>query len=150
MKKDSLYLDRPMAPAAHGFFNVVVAFDDFDSGERASATLAGVVRKLRDAPTLSPSYWQFGLLDDPDRRAAALSDGRRADLLIVATSDPEKMPLPIKRWIEECVGARHGVGPRIITLFGSDNGALGLQRSSLPYGEQRFKQARAGAGICVA
>ena len=80
-------------------FNVVIAYEDFETGKHAKKTYDFLVENLgRDCRPTS-QMWKFDVLGIPKLREIAVKDAAAADIIIIS-SHGEGLPEPLKAWIE--------------------------------------------------
>ena len=92
----------PLNPAgtdANPSFNVVIAYEDFDSGKHAKRTYDFLAEHLGRECRLANQMWKFDVLALPKLREIAVEDAARADIIIVSGSGRE-LPAAVKSWID--------------------------------------------------
>jgi hypothetical protein len=81
-------------------FNVVIAYEDFESGKQAKATYDFLVENLAADCRFSNQMWKFDVLGIPKLREMAAKDAATADIVILACKGSNQLPDEVKAWIE--------------------------------------------------
>src|SRR5947209_17488715 len=81
-------------------FNVVIAYEDFESGKQAKATYDFLVENLGTNCRFSSQMWKFDVLGIPKLREMAAKDAAGADIVIVSCHGSNDLPVEVKAWIE--------------------------------------------------
>jgi hypothetical protein len=79
--------------------NIVIAYEDFETGKRAKETLDLLAHHLGSACHLANQMWKFEVLTIPKLREIALRDAAQADIVIVSCHGND-LPDHVKNWIE--------------------------------------------------
>jgi hypothetical protein len=82
-------------------FNVVIAYEDFITGNHA----LNIVNRLFPGWGQSPSFstqnvWRFDLLEITKFRETAAAEAANADMVLISAHDPKSLPTAVKRWLE--------------------------------------------------
>lgn len=111
--KNATALLEPMATpyGSDSVFNVVIAYEDFETGKLAKRTYDYLLKHLGDDCELCHQMWKFEVLGLPRLRQYGVQDAREGDLVIVATHGPE-LPESVREWLESW--AEHA--PRTLAL----------------------------------
>ncbi len=88
-------------------FNVVIAYEDFETGKHAKRTYDFLVETLGRDCEFTSQMWKFDVLGIPKLRQIASADAAAADLVVVSCHGDE-LPDSAKRWIESWVGSPEG------------------------------------------
>lgn len=81
-------------------FNVVIAYEDLDTGRQAKRTYDFLVENLgRDCEFIS-QMWKFEVLAVAKLREMARLDAVKADIIIVSCHGSNALPDHVKEWIE--------------------------------------------------
>ena len=103
-------------------FKVVVAFDDTAASSPALKTCEYVIQQLGEDIQVRRKIVDFNETT-PQRRAAAARDAAKADMVIVATRDGEKLPASMEEWIDDWSAKRSsGEGALVALLNGRASG----------------------------
>ena len=103
-------------------FKVVVAFDDTAASSPALKTCEYVVQQLGNDIQVRRKIVDFKEESTPQRRAAAARDAAKADMVIVAARDGEKLPDSMEQWIDQWAAQRStDEGALVALLNGSAN-----------------------------
>jgi hypothetical protein len=80
-------------------FNVLIAYEDFETGKQAKKTYDFLVENLGHDCQFSHQMWKFDVLALPKLRELAANDAAAADIIIVSTHGDD-LPQCAKTWIE--------------------------------------------------
>jgi len=80
-------------------FNVVIAYEDFQTGKHAKRTYDFLVEHLGCDCHFSNQMWKFEVLSIPKLREIAAKDVELADIVVVSCHGDE-LPPHVKAWIE--------------------------------------------------
>lgn len=80
-------------------FNVVIAYEDFETGKQAKKTYDFLIENLGRECQFINQMWKFDVLSIPKLREIALKDAATADIVIVSCHDGE-LPAQVKSWID--------------------------------------------------
>jgi len=80
-------------------FNVVIAYEDFETGRHAKRTYDFLVEHLGCDCQFSNQMWKFDVLSIPKLREIAVKDVELADIVVVSCHGDD-LPGPVKAWIE--------------------------------------------------
>src|SRR5262245_65262142 len=81
-------------------FNVVIAYEDFETGKNAKKTYDFLVEHLGHECVFSNQMWKFDVLTLPKLKEMAISDAREADIIIISAHGNNDLPPQVKAWIE--------------------------------------------------
>lgn len=81
-------------------FNVVIAYEDFDTGKRAKETYDFLAHNLGRDCALNNEMWKFDVLRIPKLREIAVKDAAQADIIIVSSHGGSELPSDVKLWVE--------------------------------------------------
>src|SRR5579862_6505421 len=79
--------------------NVVIAYEDLETGKRAMKTYDYLVEHLGDQCLFTNQMWKFDVLAVPKLRDIAAKDAVAADIIIVAAHEGNELPAEVKAWI---------------------------------------------------
>ncbi|HLH55832.1 MAG TPA: hypothetical protein VKY92_19680 [Verrucomicrobiae bacterium] len=80
-------------------FNVLIAYEDFESGKHAKQTYDFLVENLGRDCHLTNQMWKFDVLGIPKLREIAVRDATSADIIIVSCQGNE-LPDYVAKWVE--------------------------------------------------
>ena len=80
-------------------FNVVIAYEDFETGKHAKRTYDFLVQNIGADWHFANQMWKFDVLMLPKLREIAVEDAARADIIIISSRGCE-LPGQVKVWIE--------------------------------------------------
>jgi hypothetical protein len=92
----------PLSPSdldVNPTINVVIAYEDFDTGKHAKATYDFLVEHLGQDCQFTNQMWKFDVLSIPKLREIAAKDAVQADIVIISCHGTE-LPVEVKAWIE--------------------------------------------------
>lgn len=81
-------------------FNVVIAYEDFETGKQAKKTCDYLAEHIEDDCPVSPQMWKFDVLCVTKLREMAANDAAAADIIIVSAHGANELPSEVKAWIE--------------------------------------------------
>ena len=97
-------------------FNVVIAYEDFETGKQAKKTYDFLVQNLGHECRFTNQMWKFEVLSIPKLREMAARDAGQADIVLVSCHGDE-LPPEVKAWIELWVAEpNHPLA--LVALFG--------------------------------
>src|SRR6476660_6639868 len=85
---------------AEPIFNVVIAYEDFETGKQAKRTFDVLVEQLDNDCRFTNQMWKFDVLNIPKLREMAAKDAAAADIVIVSCRARGELPSEVKAWIE--------------------------------------------------
>jgi len=119
-------------------FNVVIAYEDFETGKRAMRTYDYLVQHLGEACVFSNQMWKFEVLDVPKLRSMAAKDAAAADIIIVAAHGDSDLPPGVKAWMELWLAeGTHAIA--LVGLFDAEEFAENPARTFLTDAARRRK-----------
>jgi len=80
-------------------FNVLIAYEDFETGKHAKKTYDFLQENLGRECSLTNQMWKFDVLSIPKLREIALKDAVMADIIIIS-SHGDELPGHVTKWIE--------------------------------------------------
>jgi len=103
--------DREATPS----FNVLIAYEDFETGKHAKETYDFLVENVGHDCHFTNQMWKFDVLPLPRLQAIALEDAAHADIIIVS-SKARELPAHVTSWIEAWLAqAQHPLA--LVALF---------------------------------
>src|ERR1041384_5188943 len=100
MQRTLTYPPISSALEANSNLNVVIAYEDFETGKRAKKTCDFLAQNLGDDCRLSHQMWKFDVLGIPKLREMAAKDAAQADMVIISCHGSNELPIELKAWIE--------------------------------------------------
>jgi hypothetical protein len=110
---------------------VVIASADRTAEQRAIRLVARLTSGLGDDLEFQPLAWSFHLLNDPDWRELAVGDAARADMLVVTSTSPAKLPPAVESWVQTSIGRLRGREAAFVALLGPDECPAGIGSPAL-------------------
>ena len=108
--------DFEAAPA----FNVVMLYEDFETGKNAKLTYDYLVENLGPECRFTNQMWKFDVLSIPKLGEMAAKDASSADI-VVFSSHGDALPKEVKEWTEQWLAEKRQ-GIALVALFDrSDN-----------------------------
>src|SRR5262245_53918128 len=81
-------------------FNVLLAYEDFETGKHAKRTFDFLVQNLGDEYRMTNQMWKFDVLSIPKLREMAAKDALAADIIVISTRGGTSLPQAVTNWIE--------------------------------------------------
>ena len=81
-------------------FNVVIAYEDFETGKHAKKTYDYLAEHLGRDCQFSQQMWKFDVLAVPKLRDIAARDAAAADIIIVSAHGTNPLPDEVTSWIQ--------------------------------------------------
>jgi hypothetical protein len=100
--------------------NVVIAYEDLETGKRAIKTYDYLVEHLGDQCLFANQMWKFDVLAVSKLREIAAKDAAVADIIIIAAHEGTPLPPEVKAWVELWVSYRTRASA-LVGLFGSES-----------------------------
>src|SRR4051812_21678448 len=107
--------DRDGNPA----LNVVIAYEDLETGKRAMKTYEYMVQQLGDQCLFANQMWKFDVLAVPKLKEIAAKDAAAAEIIIVSAHEGRELPAEVKAWIEMWLAYKRETGA-LVALFDGD------------------------------
>jgi len=121
-------------------FNVVIAYEDFETGKLAKKTYDFLATHLGQECRFSNQMWKFDILTLPKLREMAAKDVCLADIVIISCRG-EELPEPVKEWIELWSGPERQTPLALVALFENGSGNVFQMREVRDYLAQVAKRA---------
>jgi len=86
--------------------NIVIAYEDFESGKEAKTTCDFLTDNLGPEWQFGNQMWKFDVLNIPELRNMAAKDAAMADIIIVSSRGGNDLPDSVKAWMELWLGAQ--------------------------------------------
>ena len=102
---------------AHTIVNIVLPYDDFETGKHAQEICGNLLRLLGGQCAFRSSSWKFDLLGHPKMQALATEEAAAANLVILAAPDRQGLPAEVKCWIQRWLLNRKNTRSALITLL---------------------------------
>lgn len=97
--------------------NVVTAYEDFATGQRAIETYSNLVLRLGHEFQFRTNMWKFEVLQQPKLLEMAVQDALDAQIIIVSTHGESELPQPVQDWIQMWASRRDGDACALVALF---------------------------------
>jgi hypothetical protein len=81
-------------------FNVVIAYEDFETGKHAKKTYDFLTEHLAKECNFASQMWKFDVLGIPKLREMAARDASSADIIVISCHGTTDLPADVKAWIE--------------------------------------------------
>src|SRR5437868_10502181 len=107
--------DREANPA----LNVVIAYEDLETGKRAMKTYESMVQQLSNQCLFANQMWKFDVLAVPKLKEIAAKDAAAAEIIIVSAHEGNELPKEVKAWIELWLSYKTGASA-LVALFDGD------------------------------
>jgi hypothetical protein len=100
--------------------NVVIAYEDLETGKRAIKTYEYMVEQLGDQCLFSNQMWKFDVLMVPKLKDIAAKDAAAADIIIVSAHEGKPLPNEVKAWMETWLSYKSQASA-LVGLFGNES-----------------------------
>ena len=97
-------------------FNVVIAYEDFETGKHAKKTCDFLTENLGPDCHVNSQMWKFDVLGLGKLREMAAKDAAAADIIIISCRGDNELPEPLKAWVELWL-AEKGRALALVALF---------------------------------
>ncbi len=131
------------ARRAKAAFHVVIAYEDFGSGQRAMDACKLFVSQLDGQVEFRSGMWKFDILRNEKLAQIAAEDAAGADAIIVATSQSADLPAEVRRWMETWIPLKRGQTSVLLALIESSGEDVTKNMTAYEY----LRQAAASAQI---
>lgn len=108
-----IHVNLPSKPV----INVVTAYEDFATGQRAIETYSNLVLRLGHEFQFRTNMWKFEVLQQPKLLEMAVQDALDAQIIIVSTHGESELPQPVQDWIQKWSAQRAGDACALVALF---------------------------------
>jgi hypothetical protein len=102
-------------------FNVVIAYEDFETGKQAKETYDFLVSNLRHECRFENQMWKFDVLGIPKLREMAAKDALMADIIIISCHGTHELSADVKDWINGWVNGQTNAIALVALLGDADN-----------------------------
>lgn len=100
--------------------NVVIAYEDLETGKRAMKTYEYMVRQLGEQCLFANQMWKFDALSVPKLKDIAAKDAAAAEIIIISAQGGRDLPAEVKTWIEMWLGYKTEASA-LVALFDSES-----------------------------
>lgn len=100
--------------------NVVIAYEDLETGKRAMKTYDYLIEHVGDQCLFSNQMWKFDVLAVPKLKEIAAKDAAAADIIIVAAHEGNELGPEVKSWIELWLSYKRRTSA-MVGLFGDES-----------------------------
>src|SRR6185437_1781183 len=100
--------------------NVVIAYEDLETGKRAMKTYDYMVEQLGDQCLFTNQMWKFDVLPVPKLKEIAAKDAASAEIIIVSAHEGKQLPDEVKSWVELWL-SYETQATALVGLFGAEN-----------------------------
>jgi hypothetical protein len=122
------FASRTFGPAPE--FNVVIVYEELESGKRARRTYDYLAEQLGHESEFKHAMWKFDILAIPHLRDMAVKDVMNADIVVVSMARAREVPAAVKDWIESWLG--FAAKPMaLVALFDSESTDTRISRNYL-------------------
>ena len=121
-------------------FNVLIAYEDFETGKLAKETYDFLAENLGKECQLTNQMWKFDVLSIPKLREIAVRDATMADIILIS-SHGDSLPEYVKKWTESwLMEGTHALA--LVALFNRPQPQNGEVSSARDYLANVAKRAR--------
>lgn len=100
----------------NGTFNVVIAYEDFETGKQAKRAYDSLTSGLGAEFMFSSPMWKFDVLSIPKLQEMAIADAQGADMVMVACRGGAELHKSVREWIDGWI-ARGTRAAALVALF---------------------------------
>jgi len=100
--------------------NVVIAYEDLETGKRAMKTYENMVQQLGEQCLFANQMWKFDVLAVPKLKDIAAKDAAAAEIIIISAHGGRDLPGDVKTWIQMWLSYKTEASA-LVALFDSDN-----------------------------
>src|SRR5690242_6346483 len=100
--------------------NVVIAYEDLETGKRAMKTYEFMVEQLGAQCLFSNQMWKFDVLTVPKLREIAAKDAAAAELILISAHEGKPLPKEVKAWIDLWL-SYNTQASALVGLFGAES-----------------------------
>ena len=100
--------------------NVVIAYEDLETGKRAMKTYDYLVEHLGDQCLFANQMWKFDVLAVPKLKDIAARDAAAADIIIVSAHEGNELSDEVKGWIDQWLKYKTRASA-LVGLFGAES-----------------------------
>jgi hypothetical protein len=122
-------------------FNVVIAYEDFETGKAAKETYDFLAEKLGHDCQFNNQMWKFDVLSIPNLREMAVRDAAAAEIVMISCHGNSEFPKEVKSWLERWLAAQTRA-IALVGLFDARCGDPGQARSNRAYLADAARRAR--------
>ena len=100
--------------------NVVIAYEDLETGKRAMKTYEYMVQQLGEECLFANQMWKFDVLAVPKLKEIAAKDAAAAEIIIISAHAGHELPAEVKSWIEMWLGYKTEASA-LVALFDGES-----------------------------
>jgi hypothetical protein len=100
--------------------NVVIAYEDLETGKRAMKTYDYMVEHLGAQCLFANQMWKFDVLAVPKLREIAAKDAAAAEIIIVSAHEGNPLPAEVRSWIDLWLSYKTQA-TALVGLFGGES-----------------------------
>lgn len=100
--------------------NVVIAYEDLETGKRAMKTYDYLVEHLGDQCLFANQMWKFDVLAVSKLKEIAARDAAGADIIIISAHEGNDLPVEVKSWIDQWLACKTRASA-LVGLFGAES-----------------------------
>ena len=112
-------------------FNVLIAYEDFETGKHAKKTYDFLHENLGRECNLANQMWKFDVLSIPKLREIAVKDAAMADIIIISSHGGE-LPEQVTKWVESWL-LQGSSALALVALFEKAEDSIGGPLSARTY-----------------
>jgi hypothetical protein len=123
---------RRIEPKSTPSFEVVLAYQDFNSGIRAKEFFDRLVREHGKLFRFLCHLWKFDFLLAPGLTGQAVANAADADMIVIAANNQTELPLNVKDWIHLWLPLTRPSGA-LVALLDGDKPSVGSRIAVCSY-----------------
>lgn len=109
----------PSDTEVNSALNVVIAYEDLETGKRAIKTYEYMVEQLGSQCLFSNQMWKFDVLAVPKLREIAAKDAAAAELILISAHEGKPLSKDVKAWIDLWL-SYNTQASALVGLFGTE------------------------------
>jgi len=117
--------------------NIVIAYEDLETGRRAMKTYEYMVEQLGGECLFTNQMWKFDVLAVPNLKEIAAKDAAAAEIIIVSAHEGRELPREVKGWIELWLSYKTQA-TALVGLFGTES----VETPARSYLEETARRAK--------
>jgi len=100
--------------------NVVIAYEDLETGKRAMKTYEYLVEQLGSHCFFAHQMWKYDVLAVPKLKEIAAKDAAAAEIIIVSAHEGRELPKEVKAWMDLWLSYKSQT-TALVGLFGAES-----------------------------
>jgi hypothetical protein len=115
---------KVVCPQSHPSLSIVVAYEDYLTGNRALRTCDRLIKQFRRNTHCTSTSWKFDLLRLPKLKEMAAEEATLADMIIVSAHAASEVPSELKEWMELWLEKKNASDSALVALLHFPKGRM--------------------------